>query len=194
MAIQWGGTVGSKWPLRHIAEPEMNGYSGTYATFTCSPVPPTKGDICMILTLNRRAVLAGVATLAATHTLAANQAAVFYRNPGCGCCEAWSKLMAEAGMLVEMRDSDDLNAFQEERNIPADLRGCHAGMIDSYAISGHVPPADIKRLLAEKPDAVGLAVPGMPTGSPGMEGSGQDPFEVVLFHKDGTREIFARYA
>lgn len=148
----------------------------------------------MILTLNRRAVLAGVSTLAATHTLAANQATVFYRNPGCGCCEAWSKLMAEAGMHVEMRDSDDLDALQQEMKVPADLRGCHAGVMGGYAVSGHVPPADIKRLLAEKPDAVGLAVPGMPKGSPGMEGSGQDPFEVVLFHKDGTREIVARYA
>jgi hypothetical protein len=148
----------------------------------------------MILTLNRRAVLAGAPTLAATRALATSPVVVFYRNPGCGCCEAWSKLMAEAGMPVEMRDSDDLNAFQEGRNIPADLRGCHAGMIGGFAVSGHVPPADIKRLLAEKPDAVGLAVPGMPAGSPGMEGGGQDPYEVVLFHKDGTREVFARYA
>jgi hypothetical protein len=102
--------------------------------------------------------------------------------------------MAEAGMPVEMRDNDDLNTFQAERNIPADLRGCHAGMVDSYAISGHVPPADIKRLLAEKPDAVGLAVPGMPAGSPGMEGGGKEAYEVILFRKDGTREVFARYA
>ena len=147
----------------------------------------------MILTLNRRAVLAGVATLTATNTLAASHSAVFYRNPGCGCCEAWSKLMAEAGILVEMRDIDDLNAFQKEMNIPADLMGCHAGIIDSYAISGHVPPADIKRLLSEKPVAMGLAVPGMPAGSPGMEGGGQDPYEVILFQADGTREVFARH-
>lgn len=148
----------------------------------------------MIPTLNRRAVLAGVAILAATRTLAANQATVFYRNPGCGCCEAWSKLMVEAGMPVEMRDSDDLDALQQEMNVPADLRGCHAGIMGGYAVSGHVPPADIKRLLAEKPDAAGLAVPGMPAGSPGMEGGGQDPYDVILFKVDGTREVFARYA
>lgn len=148
----------------------------------------------MIPTLNRRAVLAGVAILAATRALAANQATVFYRNPGCGCCEAWSKLMVEAGMPVEMRDSDDLDALQQEMNVPADLRGCHAGIMGGYAVSGHVPPADIKRLLAEKPDAAGLAVPGMPAGSPGMEGGGQDPYDVILFKVDGTREVFARYA
>jgi len=148
----------------------------------------------MILTLNRRAVLAGVATLAATRDLAANQATIFYRNPGCGCCEVWSKLMAEAGMPVEMRDSEDLEALQQEMNVPADLRGCHAGVMGGYAVSGHVPPADIKRLLAEKPNAVGLAVPGMPAGSPGMEGGGQDPYDVILFRTDGTREVFARYA
>ena len=151
-------------------------------------------NLPMIMTLNRRTFLATAAIFAATPTLAASQKVVFHRNPGCGCCEAWSKLMAEAGMPVEMRDSNDLDALQQEMNVPADLRGCHAGVMGGYAVSGHVPPADIKRLLAEKPDAVGLAVPGMPAGSPGMEGGGQDPYDVILFRADGTREVFARYA
>lgn len=150
-------------------------------------------------TLKRRMFLTGAAGFAAACTFpatlpAASPATVFYRNPGCTCCEAWGKQMTEAGFPIDMRDSDDLDAFQAASNFPADLRGCHAGVIGGYSVTGHVPPADIKRLLAEKPDATGLAVPGMPGGSPGMEGAGQEAYEVILFRKDGSREVFARYA
>lgn len=119
---------------------------------------------------------------------------VFFRNPGCSCCEAWTERMAEAGMPVAMADRGDLAAYSAGLGIPAGLEGCHVGEIEGYVISGHVPPADIKRLLAEKPDARGLLVPGMPMGSPGMEmGEHQDAYDVLLLAKDGTTAIFASH-
>ena len=98
-------------------------------------------------------------------------------------------------MPVELKDSDDLAGLSARYGIPAGLEGCHVGEIEGYVVSGHVPPADIKRLLAEKPDARGLLVPGMPMGSPGMEmGDHKDPYDVLLLAKDGTTTVFASHA
>jgi hypothetical protein len=120
---------------------------------------------------------------------------VFYRNAGCGCCHTWTGHMEKAGMPVDLQDTDDMAAAAAKLGIPEALAGCHVGEIGGYAISGHVPPADIKRLLAEKPQARGLAVPGMPMGSPGMEAGGQsEPYEVLLFKADGSSERFAAYS
>lgn len=145
--------------------------------------------------LNRRLAIASLlafSALSAQRALAA--APTFFRNPGCGCCEAWKKRMAEAGMPVSMADRDDLAAYSAKLGIPAGLEGCHVGEIDGYVISGHVPPEDIKRLLAEKPQARGLLVPGMPVGSPGMEmGDQKDAYEVLLLAADGTTTVFASH-
>lgn len=120
---------------------------------------------------------------------------LFFRNPGCGCCEVWVTRMAEAGLPVSMEDRGDLAAYAAGLGIPASLEGCHVGEIDGYVISGHVPPADIKRLLAEKPDARGLLVPGMPMGSPGMEmGDHKEPYDVLLLARDGSTTVFASHA
>lgn len=146
--------------------------------------------------LNRRLFVASVfstAALPAARVLAATP--TFFRNPGCGCCEVWTERMAEAGMPVGMEDRGDLAAYSAKLGIPAGLEGCHVGEIEGYVISGHVPPADIKRLLAEKPQARGLLVPGMPMGSPGMEmGDHKDPYDVLLLHADGTTSVFASHA
>lgn len=146
--------------------------------------------------LNRRLLLSSllaVTVLPAARALAASP--VFYRNPGCGCCEVWTERMADAGLPVTMEDRSDLAAYSAKLGIPAGLEGCHVGEIDGYVVSGHVPPADIKRLLAEKPDARGLLVPGMPMGSPGMEmGDHKDPYDVLLLAKDGTTTVFASHA
>jgi len=146
--------------------------------------------------LNRRLLLSSVlavTVLPATRALAASP--VFYRNPGCGCCEVWTERMADAGLPVTMEDRSDLAAYSAKLGIPAGLEGCHVGEIDGYVVSGHVPPADIKRLLAEKPDARGLLVPGMPMGSPGMEmGDHKEPYDVLLLAKDGTTTVFASHA
>lgn len=103
--------------------------------------------------------------------------------------------MAAAGLPVALEDSEDLSAISAKLGIPADLQGCHVGEIDGYIISGHVPPADITRLLQERPQARGLLVPGMPMGSPGMEMSGQtEPYDVLMLMADGTTKVFARYS
>lgn len=145
--------------------------------------------------LDRRTLLlsfAAIAAVPARAALAANP--VFYRSPGCGCCHVWTERMADAGMPVTLEDSDDLSAVAARLGIPQGLEGCHVGEMGGYVVSGHVPPADIKRLLAEKPDARGLLVPGMPVGSPGMEMGGQtERYEVLLLARDGKTTVFATH-
>ncbi len=144
---------------------------------------------------NRRNLILSIVALAvlpAQRVLAASP--VFYRNPGCGCCHLWTERMAEAGLPVAMEDEADLAALSTRLGIPAGFEGCHVGEIGGYVISGHVPPADIKRLLAERPAARGLLVPGMPAGSPGMEmGGRKDRYDVLLLGRDGTTTVFASY-
>lgn len=145
--------------------------------------------------LTRRTLIASLATLAllpASRAFAATP--VFYRSPGCGCCHVWTERMAEAGLPVSLEDSEDLAGLSARLGIPAGLEGCHVGEIDGYVISGHVPPEDVKRLLAERPDALGLVVPGMPAGSPGMEMGGQtERYDVLLLGKDGKTIVFATH-
>ena len=145
--------------------------------------------------LSRRLAVTSLLALAATPVLRAFAAEpAFFRNPGCGCCEAWTERMAEAGMPVAMADRDDLADYSAKLGIPAGLEGCHVGEMDGYVISGHVPPEDIKRLLAERPKARGLLVPGMPMGSPGMEmGDHKDRYDVLLLAADGTTSAFASH-
>ena len=116
------------------------------------------------------------------------------RNPGCGCCEKWADGLKSVGFDVTMADDADLEAFRTSLGVPADLVGCHTAQIDGYVIEGHVPAADIVKLLLERPDALGLAVPGMPLGSLGMETGGQtESYDVLIFNRDGSRDIFARH-
>jgi hypothetical protein len=145
--------------------------------------------------LTRRTVIASLAVLALPALARASAAQpVFYRSPGCGCCHLWTERMAEAGLPVLMEDSDDLAGLSARLGIPAGLEGCHVGEIGGYVVSGHVPPADIKRLLADKPEALGLVVPGMPIGSPGMEmGDRVERYDVLLLARDGTTSVFATH-
>ena len=114
-------------------------------------------------------------------------------SPWCGCCAAWGDHMRDAGFSVRVTEMEDLAALKARYGVTAELASCHTALIGGYVVEGHVPAADVARLLKERPEATGLAVPGMPVGSPGMEmGSEQDPYEVVLFGS-GTRETFARY-
>ena len=117
-----------------------------------------------------------------------------YRNPGCGCCEKWSGLMKEAGFATTMEDDANLAQRKASLGVPADIAGCHTAIIGQYIIEGHVPPADVIKFLNEKPDALGLAVPGMPAESPGMEAGGTaDKYDVLLFTKGGKSSIYARH-
>jgi len=99
------------------------------------------------------------------------------------------------GYTVSVRDVQNLAAVKSQYQVPAQLQSCHTAIVDGYIIEGHVPVADIERLLAERPDIAGLAVPGMPVGSPGMEvdGAAPQPFDVIAFDKSGRTEIFASY-
>lgn len=136
--------------------------------------------------------LAAFGLLPAARAFAAQP--VFYRSPGCGCCHVWTERMAAAGLPVALEDSGDLAGLSAGYGIPAGLEGCHVGEIEGYVISGHVPPGDVRRLLAQKPDARGLLVPGMPVGSPGMEmGDQTERYDVLLLARDGTTTVFATH-
>ncbi|AOH37569.1 DUF411 domain-containing protein [Luteimonas sp. JM171] len=120
---------------------------------------------------------------------------VVHKTPSCGCCGSWVDHMREAGFTVEVHDMDDLGPVKERLRIPYGKGSCHTAELGGYAIEGHVPASDIKRLLEEKPDALGLVLPGMPMGSPGMEmpdGRSQ-PYTVELARRDGTTEPFASH-
>ena len=115
------------------------------------------------------------------------------RSPSCGCCGDWITHMRKAGFTVNDRLIDDLAPLKAQLGVPADLQSCHTAVVDGYAIEGHVPAEDVRRLLSERPAATGLAVPGMPLGSPGMEVGGRaESYEVILFTTSGRR-VFARH-
>lgn len=125
------------------------------------------------------------------------QAATYemFRDPGCGCCLAWARHVDEAvEEAVTVTDSADMAGVKDRLGVPANLRSCHTMVVDGYVIEGHVPAADIERLLAERPEGVtGLAVPGMPVGSPGMEMGGRvQPYQVIAFGPAGSA-VFTSY-
>ena len=126
--------------------------------------------------------------------LAAFPAIAAYRNPGCGCCEKWAAHLVENGFQVTLQDDPELDTRRAEAGVPAALAGCHTAYMGGTIIEGHVPAEDIIRFLAEKPDARGLAVAGMPMGSPGMEtGGAADKYDVMLFKADGSSRVYASH-
>jgi hypothetical protein len=117
-----------------------------------------------------------------------------FRNPGCGCCESWAKLMEKAGFKITMSDDPDLAGRRKGLGVPESFAGCHFAQLGSYIIEGHVPVDDILRLLDEQPNAMGLAVPGMPAGSPGMETGGEaERYSVLIFQPDGSSEVYSQH-
>lgn len=149
------------------------------------------------LTISRRAILTAlIASPIAMRAASADTLPkmVVTKDPTCGCCAAWVDHIRAAGFSVEVIESPEMNRVKARLGVPQDLASCHTAEIGGYVIEGHVPAGEIKRLLSEKPSAKGLAVPGMPAGSPGMEVSGMEPetFDVVLFGPSGQRS-FARY-
>lgn len=114
-----------------------------------------------------------------------------WRSPYCGCCGEWVKHLEKSGFKVQVNMVEETSAVRKLAGIPEKLGSCHTAKVGGYALEGHVPASDIRRLLAEKPKAVGLAVPGMPLGSPGMEqGNTKQPYDVVLVKRDGTSSVF----
>ena len=140
--------------------------------------------------VTRRGVLLGSAacTLPSGLLFAATEPLVtVHRDPSCGCCSGWVQHLQKAGFPTKVLDSTDLYAVNTRLGVPDDLAACHTAEVSGYVNEGHVPAIAVKRLLAEKPEAIGLAVPGMPIGSPGMEGGSPEKYEVVLFGPSGRR-------
>lgn len=119
-------------------------------------------------------------------------AMVVFRDPTCGCCHKWVEHLTANGFAVTVHDAPSMKAIKARLGVPAELASCHTGEIGGYVIEGHVPAAAIQRLLAEKPQGRGLAVPGMPIGSPGMEGGAPEIYEVTLFGA-GAPQSFGRF-
>ncbi|MEZ5889631.1 MAG: DUF411 domain-containing protein [Xanthobacteraceae bacterium] len=147
---------------------------------------------------SRRSFLIGAASMAALASGAGMASAApnvtVYHDPNCGCCGGWVAHMRKAGFQVQVIDTDDLAAIKTRFRIPSDLATCHTAEVEGYVIEGHIPAPAVQRLLAEKPAAAGLAVPGMPIGSPGMEapGAANETYDVVLFGPWGKRS-YARF-
>lgn len=117
-----------------------------------------------------------------------------FKSPYCGCCSIWADHLKAAGFAVKETVVQDTTATRNRLGIPMKYGSCHTATVGDYMLEGHVPVAEVKRLLTERPGAVGLAVPGMPASSPGMEVPGRnDPFEVLLVDKGGGHTVFARY-
>lgn len=134
--------------------------------------------------------VAGAAAQPATQP--AVRAMTVYKDPNCGCCSKWVDHVKQAGFTVTVRETDDMDSVKASFGVPAALASCHTARVGAYAIEGHVPADLIVRLLKEQPAGRGLAVPGMPVGSPGMEmGSRKDAYDVLLFDKAGKSRVYA---
>lgn len=153
------------------------------------------------MTLSRRSVLAAgplLMAVAATPGFAATDDTPIHvvKDPGCPCCNSWIGHLRDAGFSVsfEERSVEDLAAFKRERAIPVNLESCHTAILGDYTIEGHVPAADIRKLLADRPVAIGLTVPGMIVGSPGMgPESAREAYDVILIAGDGSGSVFTSY-
>lgn len=147
--------------------------------------------------ISRRSALQGLsaaAWLSAVRSSAAAQPSITVtKDPNCGCCAGWVEHLRKAGFAVEVRDVPDVDRVKARLGVPSDLSACHTAEVAGYVIEGHVPATALRRLLAEKPNAKGLAVPGMPAGSPGMEApdGASDEYSVILFGP--VRRIYARF-
>ena len=128
--------------------------------------------------------------LAASRTWSAEEQVItVHLDPNCGCCSGWVRHLQAAGFTVTTVETGDLDAVKTRLGVPPDLAACHTAQVAGYVVEGHVPALAVKLLVAEKPNATGLAVPGMPSGSPGMQGSTSEEYEVVLFGAAGRRSF-----
>ncbi len=150
-------------------------------------------------TIARRALLAALAALPLGSALAQAPGKVLvevWKDPNCGCCKDWVSHLERNGFAVKMNDTGN-DAMRAKLGIPVKLGSCHTALVGGYAVEGHVPAADIRRLLKDRPAAIGLTVPGMPVGSPGMDGgiygNRRDPYDVLLVLKTGEPRVFSSY-
>lgn len=143
-----------------------------------------------IWTMTGLAILIGAVLINQQTSIAAD--AIVYKSPTCGCCSDWIKHLEEHGFTTEVHNNPDMSPVKNNLGVPRKLQSCHTAKIGGYVIEGHVPADVIARLLKEKPSIKGLAVPGMPMGSPGMEGPHKDPYNVVTFDDNGKTSVYAR--
>ena len=145
----------------------------------------------------KRRLFSQVARAAALFTpvfaMAAAPIIEVFKTESCGCCGAWVEHLKANGFATRVVNVENPSDYRQRGGIPDKLGSCHTGMVQGYAIEGHVPASDIKRLLAQKPKAKGLAVPAMPLGSPGMEGPRKDPYDVLLVQANGSTKVFKHY-
>lgn len=147
--------------------------------------------------MNRRLLLQAMLAGAFSPPMLASAAAApiveVYKSKTCGCCEGWIDHLKANGFTVKAHDVANPSDYREKFGIPQEFGSCHTGLVQGYALEGHVPAREIKRLLAERPQAIGLAVPSMPLGSPGMEGQRSDPYDVFLVQAGGRRSVYKHY-
>ena len=138
----------------------------------------------------------GTTTLAAAPyaRLWAGTSIVVYKDPACGCCRKWVTHLEAGGFTVVAHDRNDMNALKDSLGIPSALRSCHTAVAGKLLVEGHVPAADIHKALSARSQMLGLAVPGMPSGSPGMEGGRAEPYDVIAFDAKGGTKLFASHA
>lgn len=166
-----------------------------------SQAMPQRMEEEMKLNFTRRSLMLGAcaSSIAAAVPAVANARPALHvlKDPNCGCCSAWVEIVQADGFDVTVEESmgTALARYKLDNDIPQEMGSCHTGRIAGYMIEGHVPPADIRRLLEERPDAIGLAVPGMPYGSPGMgPETEREAYAVFLIRRDGSTEVFTSYA
>lgn len=149
----------------------------------------TKNLVFLTLAL----VLLPIKAAAPATRVAASPLVTVYKDPDCGCCKAWVEYLRKHGFRVDAKDTRDLDQINANLGVPGSLVSCHTAMVGGYIIEGHVPAGDIQRLLKQKPKIAGLAVPGMPAGSPGMDGSPSVHYQVIAFERSGKTHVFANH-
>jgi len=138
--------------------------------------------------------LVAVACSQKTQTTQAGPEIIVYKSPSCSCCALWASYLRDSGFKVTVQAMNDVDSMRQQFGVPAPLAACHTARVGGYTIVGHVPVADIERLLKERPAIAGLAVPGMPVGSPGMErGTVREAYDVMTFDEHGQTSVYQTY-
>lgn len=148
---------------------------------------------------SRLKILGALMSMLMMAPLAADQAPAplptmkVWKTPTCGCCGKWVRHMEAAGFRVEVTDVDDVDPVKKANGLPLNLASCHTALVGGYVVEGHVPAGDVRRLLRERPAILGLAAPGMPAGSPGMDVPGSPPYDVLAVRQDGTASVYSTH-
>lgn len=179
--------VSSKWLVSLILGVAAIGVAGTLY------VTNSTGHQETVATSNNPVVLASNWDNV-TESYHGNKEMTVYRSPSCGCCGIWIEHAKKHGFKITDIKTDEMATIKQKYQIAADLESCHTAVIDGYVMEGHIPADDIKRFLKQKPNAIGLSVPGMPLGTPGMEaGEMKQPFAVLAFDQTGKTQVFNEY-